>query len=109
MKKRLTEASPSCCLFPDKLLCPVVSLFNITYTDMCEFSTQNIGAVSITIHPAIHYLFRSTLAFGNVFTSCTICNIVLLHHVERRSICRAVMRKVIVCAHVTGFFASYFT
>src|SRR5699024_12330028 len=98
-KKRLTEASPSCCLFSDKLLCPVVSLFNITYTDMCEISTQNIGTVSITIHPAIHNLFWSSLAFRNVFTSCTICNTVLLHLFNGRSICQFVIRKVFISTH----------
>src|SRR5699024_1122455 len=83
-------------LFADKLLCPVITFFIITDTDMGEILIQNIRAMTLAIHPSVDDFGRSTLSFGNVFTSIGIGNSPILHHLKWRAICRTVMGKIII-------------
>src|SRR5699024_37396 len=69
-------------LFANKLLCPVISLFNITDADMCELSVHYIRTVPFTIHPSVNNFLWCALSFIDIFTSCTIRHPLLLHYVK---------------------------
>ena len=51
-------------------------------SNLGEVAAKNIGAVSLAVHPIVHDLRGSRLAFGNIFASCTIRNSEFVHHIE---------------------------
>ena len=60
---------PTAVLFAEVLnpIRPSVQI-RIPHTDGVIIRIQNIGSVSAGMHPGIHYLFRISLACGNVLT-----------------------------------------
>src|SRR5699024_6132784 len=76
---------------------------------MCELSVHYIRTVPFTIHPSVNNFLWCALSFSDIFTSCTIRNTILLHHVKWRTICWTIVCKVTIGCHIFGFVTGYFT
>lgn len=90
----------------DKLLCPIIAAVGILRNPHAQFGKrgiQDVRPVTLGIHPTGHDLLGRGLPHGDIFTCRAIADAELLHHIERRAVCRGGMVKIAEICHIFGF------